>query len=280
MQQRKLGATGRQVARIGQGTWNLERAERRPALAALRRGIELGMTHIDTAEMYGSGRVEELVGEAIAEHRSDVFLVSKVLPQNASQHGTIAACEASLRRLKTDWLDVYLLHWAGHHPLRGTIEAFEELVAQKKIRAWGVSNFDEAELAEVLAIAGPGRCACNQVLYHLEERAIEHAVLPFCAGHEIAMVGYSPFGSGDFPAQRGAGRVLSEIAGERGATPRQIALAFLTREPGTFAIPKAARAIHVEENAAAGDLELVADEITRIDAGFPRGRRRRGVPTI
>jgi diketogulonate reductase-like aldo/keto reductase len=280
MQLRELGTTRRPVARIGQGTWNLERDERRSALAALRRGLELGMTHIDTAEMYGSGRVEEIVGEAIADCRDDVFLVSKVLPQNASRRGTIAACEASLRRLKTEWLDVYLLHWPGSHPLRGTIEAFEELVAQKKIRSFGVSNFDEDELAEALAIAGPGRIACNQVLYHLGERAIEHAVLPFCAEHEIALVGYSPFGSGQFPSDRGAGRVLGEIARERGATPRQVALAFLTRDAGTFAIPKAARTAHVEENAGASDLELTSDEIARIDAALPRGRRGRGVPMI
>lgn len=280
MQQRELGPTRRPVARIGQGTWNLERDERRSAVAALRRGLELGMTHIDTAEMYGSGRVEEIVGEAIADCRSDVFLVSKVLPQNASRRGTIAACEASLRRLKTDWLDLYLLHWPGHHPLDATIEAFEALVAQKKIRAWGVSNFDEGDLADALALSGPGRIACNQVLYHLEERAIEHAVVPFCAEREIAMVGYSPFGSGEFPEQRGQARVLSEVASAHGATPRQIALAFLTREPGTFAIPKAGRSAHVEENAAAGDLDLSPDEIARIDAAFPRGRRRKGVPTI
>jgi diketogulonate reductase-like aldo/keto reductase len=280
MQMRELGATRRTVARIGQGTWNLERDERRSALAALQRGIELGMTHIDTAEMYGSGRVEEIVGEAIAACRGDVFLVSKVLPQNASRRGTIAACEASLRRLGTDQLDLYLLHWPGHHPLAGTIEAFEELVAQRKIRAWGVSNFDEDELAEALAIAGPGRIACNQVLYHLEERAIEHGVLPFCAKHGIALVGYSPFGSGEFPSLRGAGRVLSEIAGARDATPRQVALAYLTRERGTFAIPKAARSAHVEENGSAGDLELEPDEIARIDAAFPRGRRQKGVPTL
>ena len=281
MQQRNFGATGRRVARIGQGTWNLERAERRTAVAALRRGLDLGLTHIDTAEMYGSGRVEELVGEAIAGRRDEVFLVSKVLPQNASRRGTLAACEASLRRLKTDDLDVYLLHWPGEHPLRDTIEAFEQLAAQGKIRAWGVSNFDEDEVVEAVALSAPGRVACNQVLYHLAERAIEHAVLPVCTEQRIALVGYSPFGSGQFPSTRsGAGRVLAEIARERGATPRQIALAFLTRDPATFAIPKASSAAHVEENAAAGALELTPSEATRIDAAFPKGRRRRGVPTI
>jgi diketogulonate reductase-like aldo/keto reductase len=281
MQLRTFGATDRPVPRIGQGTWNLERTERSVALAALQRGLELGMTHIDTAEMYGNGRVEELVGEAIAGRRDDVFLVSKVLPQNASRRGAIAACEASLRRLRTDALDVYLLHWPGEHPLRETIEAFEELVANEKIRAWGVSNFDEAELKEALALSAPGRVACNQVLYHLEERSIEHAVLPFCAQHDIALVGYSPFGSGGFPSERSeGGRVLAEIARERGATARQVALAFLTQAPGSFAIPKAASIAHVDENAGAGDLDLSVGEVSRIDIAIPRGRRRRGVPML
>jgi diketogulonate reductase-like aldo/keto reductase len=281
MQLRTFGATDRLVPRIGQGTWNLERTERSTAIAALQRGLEVGMSHIDTAEMYGSGRVEEIVGEAIAGRRDDVFLVSKVLPQNASRHGTIAACEASLRRLRTDVLDVYLLHWPGEHPLRETIDAFEELVANEKIRAWGVSNFDEAELKEALALSGPGRVACNQVLYHLEERSIEHAVLPFCAQHDIALVGYSPFGSGSFPSERSeGGRVLAEIARERGATARQVALGFLTQAPGSFAIPKAASVAHVDENAGAGDLDLSVGEVSRIDIAIPRGRRRRGVPML
>jgi diketogulonate reductase-like aldo/keto reductase len=274
MTRRPFGPAAIPVPVIGQGTWNLERAERRPSVAALRAGLDLGLTHIDTAEMYGAGRVEELVGEAIAGRRDEVFLVSKVLPQNASHAGTVRACEASLRRLGTDRLDLYLLHWPGRHPLERTIAAFEELVRNGKIRAWGVSNFDLDELEAARAIAG--RIACNQVLYHLGERAIEHAIIPWCERHAVAVVGYSPFGSGRFPAATSAGgRVLADIARQRGATPRQVALAFLVREPGTFAIPKASRMEHVQENARAGELELDADEVRRIDAAFPRGRRRR-----
>jgi diketogulonate reductase-like aldo/keto reductase len=281
MQQREMGATGRKVSRIGLGTWALERAEHGSALAALRCGLEVGMTHIDTAEMYGGGRVEAIVGEAIAGRRDEVFLVSKVLPHNASRSGTLAACEASLRRLRTDRLDLYLLHWPGEHPLRETLDAFEQLVAEQKLRAWGLSNFDEEALADARSIAGPGRIACNQVLYHLEERAIERAVLPYCVEHDIAVVAYSPFGSGHFPAAESrAGRLLERIAREREATPRQIALAFLTREPGTFAIPKAADVAHVKENAAAGGLDLTQDEIDRLETAFPCGRRRRGVPML
>jgi diketogulonate reductase-like aldo/keto reductase len=279
VRQRPFGAAA--VATVGQGTWQMELDPRARAIAALRRGLDAGATHVDTAEMYGDGRVEELVGEAIAGRRDEVFLVSKVLPQNASRRGTLRACEASLRRLRTDRLDVYLLHWPGRHPLADTLEAFEELVRAGKIRAWGLSNFDEEELAEALALAGPGRIACNQVLYHLGERAVEHAVLPFCARHGIALVAYSPFGSGDFPGPRSAGgRVLAEVAAAHAATPRQVALAFLLREPAVLAIPKAARAEHAAENAAAADLALAPGEIDRLERAFPRGRRRRGVPTL
>ena len=281
MKHRIFGPTGKQVSIIGQGTWNMEKDDRRAAIAALRRGLDLGMSHIDTAEMYGDGRVEELVAEAIEGRRGEVFLVSKVLPQNASRRGTVEACERSLRRLRTDHLDCYLLHWPGRHPLRDTIAAFEELRAAGKIRAWGLSNFDEEELAEAIRIAGEGKIACNQVLYHLEERAIEHAVIPFCDEHGIAVVSYSPFGSGDFPSPHSTGgRVLAGIAAAHGATPRQIALAFLLRYPSLFAIPKAARAEHAEDNAAAAEIELTEDDLRQIDEAFPRGRRRRGVPTL
>ncbi len=280
MKHRAFGPTGKEVSVVGQGTWNLERDER-AAVASLRQGLDLGMTHIDTAEMYGSGRVEEIVGEALADRRADTFLVSKVLPQNASRRGTVEACERSLRRLQTDHLDLYLLHWPGRHPLADTLAAFEELRGAGKIRAWGVSNFDEVELADAVRIAGEGKVACNQVLYHLEERAIEHALLPFCIEHGIAVVAYSPFGSGNFPAPRTpGGRVLAAIAETHGASPHQVALAFLLRFPSLFAIPKAARAEHAADNAAAADLLLTAEELARIDDAFPRGRRRSGVPTI
>jgi diketogulonate reductase-like aldo/keto reductase len=280
MQQHRFGAVPRQVPAIGQGTWNLEQGDRRAALAALRQGLDRGMTHIDTAEMYGSGRAEEIVGEAIAARRDEVFLVSKVLPQNASRRGTVAACEQSLARLKTDRLDCYLLHWRGNHPLADTIAAFTQLRRDGKILSWGVSNFDVADLDEALAIAGPGQIACNQVLYHLKERAIEHAVLPWCEAHGVALVGYSPFGHDDFPTARSAGgRVLEAVAAAHHATPRQVALAFLVRSPSLFAIPKAASAAHAEENAGAGKLRLSAAELTQLDEAFPRGRAR-GLPML
>lgn len=281
MERRAFGKTGFSVPVIGQGTWNMEKDDRDECLRAIRRGLDLGMTHIDTAELYGHGAVEELVGEAIRGRRDEVFLVSKVLPENASAEGTIRACERSLRRLRTDRLDGYLLHWAGRHPLEDTIGAFERLLSAGKIRCYGVSNFDEEELAAAVAIAGEGRIACNQVLYHLGERRIEHAVLFACEARGIAVVGYSPFGSGRFPSPKSqGGRVLEEIARARGATPRQVALAFLVRRPSLFAIPKAARVAHVEENARAGDLRLDPAEIARLEAAFPLGRPRPGVPFL
>ena len=279
MQLREFGPTGRQVVVIGQGSWNMER-ERSRAVAALSRGIELGMTHIDTAEMYGSGRVEEIVGEAIKGRREGLYLVSKVLPENASRKGTVEACERSLKRLGTDRLDCYLLHWPGRHPLADTIAAFESLKRAGKIASWGLSNFDADELEKALAVAGPGKIACNQVLYHLEERAIEHAVLPWCAKHGVALVAYSPFGSGRFLATGSAGgRVLAAIAEKHRATARQVALAFLTRHPAVFAIPKAAKAEHVAENAGAERVTLSPAEIAELDSTFPRGRRR-GLPML
>lgn len=281
MESRQFGPTRQMVPVIGQGTWYIEAAERKAAIDALRAGIDRGMTHIDTAEMYGSGAAERIVGEAIAGRRDEVYLVSKVLPHNASRSGTIAACEKSLSRLKTDHLDCYLLHWPGSHPLEDTIAGFEALEHAGKIRSWGVSNFDVDGLDEIVAIAGEGRMACNQVLYHLQERAIEHAVTPWCESHGVAVLAYSPFGHSDFPGPRSAGgRVLEEIAQAHGATPRQVALRFLVRRPAVFAIPKASSAAHAMENAAAGDLRLDAAEIDRIDAAFPRGRAPRSLPML
>jgi diketogulonate reductase-like aldo/keto reductase len=263
-----------QVPVIGLGTWNMERDDRKSAIAAIRRGLELGLTHVDTAEMYGGGRVESLVAEAIAEQRERVFLVSKVLPGNASYAGTIAACEASLKRLATDHLDCYLLHWPGDHPLDDTIRAFESLRASGKIRAWGVSNFDEDELAQALAIAGPGKIACNQVLYHLGDRTIEHRVIPWCAEHGVAVVAYSPFGSrGGFPRSK----PLEQLAAARGAHPRQVALAFLTRWPNAFAIPKSSQVAHVEQLAREVTLDDAA--IAALDRAFPLGEWR-GLPSL
>jgi diketogulonate reductase-like aldo/keto reductase len=274
-----FGKDGPQVSVIGQGTWYLDRGDRKHAVAALRRGIELGMTHIDTAEMYGDA--ELVIADAIAAIRDELFLVSKVLPSNASRRGTITACERSLKRLKTDRLDCYLLHWRGSYPLSETVAAFEELKSAGKIRSWGVSNFDADDLEEILEVSGEGRIACNQVLYHLKERAIEHAVIPWCARHGVAVVAYSPFGHNDFPTPASAGgKVLQKIADAHKATVRQVALAFLTRESTVFTIPKAGSAEHVAENAGAGMLTLSDSEIAALDAAFPRGAKPRSLPML
>jgi diketogulonate reductase-like aldo/keto reductase len=279
LRQRQFGKNGPQVPVIGQGTWYIDRGDRKHAVAALRRGIDLGITHIDTAEMYGDA--EPVIAEAIAGRREDIFLVSKVLPSNASRRGTIAACERSLARLKTDRLDCYLLHWRGSYPLAETVAAFEQLVGSGKIRAWGVSNFDTGDLDEMLGVAGEGSIACNQVLYHLKERAIEHAVIPWCKAHGTAVVAYSPFGHNDFPDPgTKAGEVLQTIADAHGVSPRQVTLAFLTRDPSVFAIPKASSAVHAADNAAAAELVLGDDEIARLDKAFPRGPKPRSLPML
>lgn len=278
MRSARFGSTDTLLPVIGVGTWQLERTDRAAAIAAIRRGVELGATHVDTAEMYGDGVVEELVGEAIGNMRASVVLVSKVLPDNATRRGTLEACERSLRRLGTDHLDGYLLHWPGPHPIAETVDAFEQLVRAGRIRWWGVSNFDRARLEEVVRIAGPGRVACNQVLYHLAERAIEHELLDACRRSEVAVVGYSPFGAGRFVIP--AGSPLQEIGAARGATPRQVALAWLVRQPGLFTIPRSSQISHTERNVAAGDLVLTPEEIQRISDAFPRGPRGRELPTI
>ena len=277
MQFRQFGPTRRDVPIVGQGTWEIDEDRRELAVEALRRGLDEGMTHIDTAEMYGDA--ELLIAEAISGRRDEVFLVSKVLPQNASTAGVIEACERSLSRLRTDRLDCYLLHWRGRIPLRETFAGFEELVRSGKILSFGVSNFDVDDLDEALHIVGPGRIACNQVLYNLEERAIEHEVIPWCNRHDAAVVAYSPFGHGRFPDEHSpGGRVLAEIAAAHDATPRQIALAFLTRR--AFAIPKASTPEHAAENAGAGDLKLSEREVAQIDAAFPRGPKPATLPMI
>jgi diketogulonate reductase-like aldo/keto reductase len=255
------------------GSWRSDESSPGEAIAALRRGLDLGMTHIDTAEMYGSGAAERIVGEAIARRRDDVFLVSKVLPSHARKRATITACENSLARLKTDRLDCYLLHWPSQYPIEETIDAFETLVASGKILSWGVSNFDVDDLDRVATIAGEGHPACNQVLYHLQERAIEHHVLPWCLAHEVAVVAYTPFGQSAsvFDSSTRQGRVLHEIAATHNATARQIALAFLLRHANAFVIPKSADRSHIEENAAAAALDLTAAEIVRIETAFPLG---------
>lgn len=277
---RSFGQTGVRVPTIGQGTWKLNLEDRAAAVRALRRGLDLGLTHLDTAEMYGRGAVEELVGEALTGRREEVFLVSKVLPENATSASTRRACEASLRRLRTDRLDLYLLHRPGPHPLEATLGAFERLKAAGKILAYGVSNFDVADLERAAAVAGAGALSCNQVLYHLGERTAERAVLPWCERHGVAFVGYSPFAFGGVPSPASpAGQVLGAVAALHGASPPQVALAFLTRRAPLFAIPKAARVEHVEENARAGSLVLSEDTCARLEAAFPVGPARR-LPTL
>ncbi|WP_315741561.1 MULTISPECIES: aldo/keto reductase [unclassified Bradyrhizobium] len=279
MKHKTFGSGGPDVSVIGQGTWYLDHGDRKRAIAALQRGLDLGMSHIDTAEMYGDA--ELVIADAIAGRRDEVFLVSKVLPSNASRRGTITACERSLKRLNTDRLDCYLLHWRGSYPLAETVAAFDELTRAGKIRSWGVSNFDADDLDELLEVAGPGQIACNQVLYHLQERAIEHAVIPWCGEHGVAVVAYSPFGHDDFPTPASpGGQVLQRIAQAHAATPRQVALAFLTRASGLFAIPKAGSPEHAAENAAAGSLDLTAAEIAALDRAFPRGPKPRGLPML
>jgi len=279
MRHNPFGATGHAVSVIGQGTWYIDRGDRAAAVKALQAGLDAGMSHIDTAEMYDDA--ELVVADAIADRRDQVFLVSKVLPGNASRKGAVAACERSLKRLKTERLDCYLLHWRGQVPLAETVAAFEELKAAGKIASWGVSNFDADDLNELSRVAGKGAIACNQVLYHLQERAIEHRVIPWCERHGVAVVAYSPFGHNDFPSPRSpGGKALEQIAAAHGTSPRQVALAFLTRQPAIFAIPKAASATHAGDNAAAGDLTLSESEIAEIDRAFPRGREPSSLPML
>ncbi len=277
-----FGSTGRGVAPVGQGSWKTDESAEAEAIESLRRGLDLGLTHIDTAEMYGAGASERIIGTAIGGRRDQVFLVSKVLPGNASRQGTVVACEKSLARLKTDRLDCYLLHWRGRHPLEDTIAAFEQLQRDGKILSWGVSNFDADDLEEVAALAGPGHPACNQVLYHLQERAIEHAVLPWCMEHGTAVVAYTPFGVSSAPFDVGTrpGQVLQQIAKRHGSSARAVALQFLLRHPNSFVIPKASSLLHVRDNAAAMALQLTQDDIEKIDAAFPRGKAPRTLPTI
>ena len=271
MESRAFGSTGTGVSAIGQGTWDIPEhgARRTAAVAAMRRGVELGMTHIDTAEMYGSGRAEEIVGEAIAGLARDrLFLASKVLPSNATHDGTIAACERSLRRIGTDYLDLYLLHWPGSVPIEETMGALERLVADGKVRFIGVSNFDADELRAAQGALRTQRLACNQVLYHLRERGVEARVVPYCREQNIAVVAYTPFGRGSFLQGNGS-ELIARLAQRYGKTPRQLVLRFLTRDPIFFTIPKASTVAHVEENAGGSGWSLDAADVELIDAMFP-----------
>lgn len=258
------------------GTWMIEGSGRdsvhRQVIEALRLGLDLGMTHIDTAEMYGNGRAEQLVAESIADRREEVFLVSKVWPSNASYDGTLRACKRSLARLKTDWLDLYLLHWpSDRYSIKETMRAMEKLVAEGMIKFIGVSNFNVEEVKAAEEALSDERLACYQVQYHLGERGIERDLLPYCAKRKIAIVGYSPFGHGSFPSARGAGgMLLAEIAKRHDRTSRQVAINFLTRYAGVFTIPKAGRAEHIRENSGAdGGWKLTEEDIAAIDRAFP-----------
>jgi diketogulonate reductase-like aldo/keto reductase len=274
MTTRQFGTLPRFIPVIGQGTWNLPTrgADLERAKAALRRGIELGAVHIDTAEMYGSGQAEEAIAESIKGlPRRELFLVSKVLPSNASYAGTIKACESSLRRLRTEYLDCYLLHWRGSIPLGDTLGALEKLVEDGKILSLGVSNFDVDDLVEAAHHLKKHQIACNQVLYNLAERGIERKLLPYCSEQNIALVGYTPFGQ--IPSRGKNADVITDIARKHKATIHQVVLAFLTRLPGTFAIPKSAKVEHTEENIQADGLTLTPQEIEEIDKLFPVPKR-------
>jgi diketogulonate reductase-like aldo/keto reductase len=258
---------GEKVPELGQGTWELgERAPRRKdEIAALRLGLDLGMTLIDTAEMYGNGATEELVGEAIADRRDEVFLVSKVLPHNASTKGTIAACEASLRRLQTDRIDLYLLHWRGAIPLEQTLRGFDSLIEAGKVRYWGVSNFDVDDLEELTSLAGGDAVVTNQVLYNLTRRGIEWDLLPWCAQHRIPVMAYSPIEQGRLLAHP----ALQQIAKRHQATAAQIALAWVLLRKDVIAIPRTGRPAHVKENRAALDIHLTESDVAELNGAFP-----------
>ncbi len=270
--------SGASVPVLGQGTWKMgERRERfAEEVAALRLGIELGMTLIDTAEMYASGGAERVVGEAIAGRRDDVFIVSKVLPSNASRAATIRACEASLSRLGTERIDLYLLHWRGGVPLAETVEAFETLKSSGKIGDWGVSNFDVEDMEELMALTAGSAVAANQVLYHLGARGIDLDLLPWQRKRGIPLMAYSPLGEGDLARNSR----LAAVAERHAATPAQVALAWTLRGDGVIAIPKASRAEHVRDNRAAADLRLTAEDIAEIDAAFPPPHRKKPLEMI
>jgi diketogulonate reductase-like aldo/keto reductase len=269
---RKFGWTGVKVPLIGQGTWMIEGDQdtESQAVKTLRLDLDLGMSHIDTAEMYGHGRAEELVAEAIADRRDQVFLTSKVLPSNATYEGTIKACKMSLERLKTNWLDLYLLHWPSRYPISETMHAMEKLVSEGLVLFIGVSNFDLDKLNMVDQTLKNEQIACNQVLYHLSDREIEKRLIPYCEEREIDVVGYAPFGHGSFPScQSHGGKVLAKIAKLHNRTPRQVALNFLTRHPCLFTIPKTLNPERVKENSGGMGWKLTDEDIMTIDSTFP-----------
>jgi len=270
--------SGVAVPVLGQGTWNMgeRRASHADEVAALKLGIELGMTLIDTAEMYASGGAEEVVRDAVGSARDSVYIVSKVLPSNASRAGTIRACEASLKRLGTDRLDLYLLHWRGGVPLSETVAAFEALQATGKILHWGVSNFDVSDMEELARVAGGNAVQTNQVLYNLESRGIDFDLLPAMDDQGIPVMAYSPVAQGALAENSG----LARIAHRHGVSAAQVALAWTLRWPGVIAIPKATQLAHVRDNRAAADLQLTAEELADLDAAFPPPTRKRPLAMI
>ncbi|MDP2121329.1 MAG: aldo/keto reductase [Hoeflea sp.] len=269
---------GRQVPALGLGTWHMGeiRSDAAAEVRALQAGVDCGMTLIDTAEMYASGGAEKITGEAIRGRRDAVFLVSKVLPSNASRNGTVAACEASLRRLGTEHIDLYLLHWPGRHPLRDTVEAFEQLRASGKIGAWGVSNFDSLAMRQVSALPGGQNCAANQVLYNLSTRGIEFELQPWLAERSIPVMAYSPLDEGRLLRHPGLGRMARGLA----LSPAQLALAFLLHRDNVIAIPKSSSPERVRENRASADISLTGEQLTELDQMFPPPRSRQPLAMI
>ncbi|CAG7655023.1 Glyoxal reductase [Paenibacillus allorhizosphaerae] len=270
-------ADGTVLPAIGQGTWYIgdEPSKRKQEIAALRLGVELGMTVIDTAEMYGEGLSEELVGEAIADIREQVFLVSKVYPHNAGQDRIARSCEQSLKRLKTDRLDLYLLHWRGNIPLGETIEGMERLVEAGKIVRWGVSNLDTADMEELVRLAKGSHCVVNQVLYHLGSRGIEVELQPWQRERGIPIMAYSPLAQAG-TLRRGliANRAVQQIAEKHRIQPFQLLLAWCIRSGDVLALPKASTEEHVRQNAAAGEVELTEEDVNHLDVAFPRPSRK------
>lgn len=259
--------SGAAIPVFGLGTWRMGESAHRRAdeVAALAHGLSLGITLIDTAEMYGDGEAERIVADAVGSQRDQVFIVSKVLPENSSRRGTVAACERSLKRLKTDRIDLYLLHWRGSPALAETLEAFATLVAAGKILHWGVSNFDIGEMSELWETAGGQAVATNQVLYNLTRRGIEFDLMPWCQARGIPIMAYSPIEQGRMLDHA----TLREVAARHDATPAQVALAWLTRQDGVVTIPKASTRAHVKEDLAALDLRLTRDDLATLDRAFP-----------
>jgi len=269
--------SGRAMPVLGQGTWRMgeDRKHSKAEIAALRLGLDLGMNQIDTAEMYGEGGAEEVVAGAIADRRADVFVVSKVYPHNATRRGAVEACERSLRRLKTDYIDLYLLHWRGDVPLSETFEAFQLLKKSGKIRDYGVSNFDVADMEESFALPGGDEIANNQVLYNLAHRGIEWDLIPWCRARRIPLTAYSPVGHNAAEQKQILGnRAVKAVALRHGVTPAQVVLAWLMREPDIVAIPKAVRPEHIRENRAAHDLKLTERDFKELDHAFPPPARK------